>query len=124
MKAKVLVVDDEYAFAQFARMLLEGLGHEVEVCIDGEEAVAQAKAGRPGLILMDLHVGACDGAELIRRLKAEPETKAIPILVCSMSRTRSEVEKAVSLGAAGFVPKPVSTESLRAGLDSALGGSR
>lgn len=124
MKAKVLVVEEEYAFAQFARMLLEGLGHEVEVCLEGEAALEQAKSGRPGLILMDLHVGASDGSERIRRLKAEPETRRIPILICSMSRSRSEIEKAVALGAVGYLPKPITTESLREKLQGALGGSR
>lgn len=124
MKTKILIVDDDYSFAEFARMLLQSLGYSSVVTLQADMSLAMAVEEKPGLILMDYAMDEMSGVDVIRILKADPRTKDIPIILCSISRSQSEVEKAFEYGAAAFLPKPLSREVLRLTLEKTLGGRK
>jgi len=100
----VLVVDDQEPVRQLAAAILgQYLGARVEEAADGAEALAQVAARCPDLILTDLMMPGVDGAELARRLKADPTTRDLPIIAMSGGPNRAE---ALAAGCDDFIPKP------------------
>ena len=78
--ARILVVDDEPDERFLLRRLFERAGHEVTEAADGAAALAIARESLPDLVVTDMRMPVMDGAELIRRLRADPATAGIPIL--------------------------------------------
>ncbi len=115
---RVLLVDDsEAARAEIGRILASACGAElVGVAADGEQALREAQRLRPDLILLDLQMPRMDGFTFLRLLMARQPT---PVLVLSAHSRRTDVFKALELGALDFVPKPegdAPLESLRGAL--------
>jgi CheY-like chemotaxis protein len=81
--ARILVVDDEPDERFLVRRLFERAGHEVQEAGDGAEALQAVRGSCPDLVVTDMMMPVMNGAELIRRLRAEPGTAAITILVSS-----------------------------------------
>ena len=81
----ILVVDDEPNVRFLVRMILEGAGYAVVEASHGGDALECAKESRPGLVVTDLMMPVMGGRELIERLRADPDTAAIPIVVLSTS---------------------------------------
>lgn len=117
---KILIVDDDYSFAAYAKMLLELRRCETSICLDGRAALQSALREKPDLILMDMNLQACKGTDAIRILKSNPETENIPILLCSITHSRAEVQEALDTGAADFLPKPLKIEALMGKVDGLL----
>jgi two-component system response regulator len=90
-----------------------GLANRIEVARDGVEAVerlfgpAGASAAPPSLILLDLKLPRMDGMEVLRRIRAEPSTRLVPVVVLTSSREDRDLVDCYSLGANSFVRKPV-----------------
>ena len=115
-----LIIDDDYAFAQFAKILLESCGIVSTITLDGDMGVAAAEAEHPDVIFMDIKMPGLNGIDAVRLLKSNPQTANIPIILCSMSNDPKEVEKALGAGAAQFLHKPLKREELQACLDKAF----
>jgi two-component system chemotaxis response regulator CheY len=118
--AKVLVVDDEPAFAEFAKLLLEGMGHKTILCLDSTEAVALAAYHKPDVIITDLNMPDLDGLALIEQLKAKPETRPIPVMLASSSTDKSDRAEAQRLGAVYSIIKPLQAPMLKTLMDHLL----
>jgi len=118
---KILIVDDDYSFAKYARALMEERGHAAMILLDARKCVDVARAEKPDLVLMDLMMPDVSGAEAIRALKADSITRAIPIILCSMSEDRADIDAAMAGGAAAFLPKPLRPDDLFALLQKTLG---
>jgi two-component system cell cycle response regulator DivK len=88
MTKRILVVEDQEDNRQILRDLLASAGFEMIKAIDGEAGVAAATAHRPDLILMDIQLPIMDGYEATRRIKANPELNAIPIIAVTPMRSR------------------------------------
>lgn len=117
---KVLVVDDDYSFASYTKLLLDTFGYESTLVFEGKKAVAAAKAEKPHVILCDASLPDLNGIEIIKALKADPETAKIPILMCSITRQKSELNEGFSAGALDFIPKPLDRLELKARIDEVL----
>ena len=102
---RVLVAEDDRLLRTAAVSTLRRAGFDVLAAEDGEQAFALAAAERPDLVLLDLVMPRVDGFEALRRLKADPETRAIPVIVLSNLGTESDQTVATSAGAAGFFVK-------------------
>ena len=121
MAPRVLVVDDEEVFADLARDQLGARGFEVAVASSGEEALAAAAENPPDVILLDVLLPGLAGDEVLRRLKSDPRTKAVPVVVCSVTlRERVAQERLLALGASAFVSKPCKPDDLAARLREVL----
>lgn len=86
-KATILVVDDEEDIQELVRLNLAREGYDVLTCGTGEQALETARAKLPALIILDLMPPGIDGLEVCKRLKSEPKTKSIPVVILTAMET-------------------------------------
>jgi two-component system cell cycle response regulator DivK len=104
---RVLVVEDNDKNLKLARDVLEWAGFTVEVATTGEDAVKQAFDSVPDVILMDLQLPGIDGHEALAQLRANPDTRAVPVVALTASAMPMDRDKALSAGFDGFLEKPI-----------------
>ena len=117
-ESRVLVVDDDAAVRRYLETVLTEGGYDVATAHGGAEALKLAASWKPGCITMDLHMPGMDGREAIRRLRADPATRDIPVMVLTVASNR---ERAAS-GADAVLAKPVDEEALLAAVRNLLEG--
>lgn len=120
---KILCVEDNEDNLYMLQRRLTRAGFEVKVAMDGAQGVEWAKTLLPDLIVMDLNLPKLDGFEATRRLKNQPETKHIPIIVLSAHDREKNREKALAAGCDEFESKPTDFEALVQKIRSLLGRS-
>ena len=121
MKPVILVVEDNERNRKLVRTVLEFRGYEVVECDDGEPALELARKHRPVLVLMDIQLPKVNGVEALARLRADPDTKAIPVVAVTASVTPTERERVVAAGFNGYIAKPIEVETFGAMVDKAIG---
>ena len=106
---RILIVEDDQEFVKLARRWLEREGHGVSAVGSGPAALEALGADPlPDLVLLDVMLPRIDGFAILRRLRAEPRTQRLPVLVMSAYFDRPEdVARAKSLGADDYLVKPV-----------------
>jgi two-component system cell cycle response regulator DivK len=104
--ARILYVEDNEDNIYMVSRRLRRKGYEVFVARDGAEGLAQVKNQAPDLILMDLGLPVIDGWEVTRRLRAAPETAAVPIIALSAHAMPEDRERALAAGCNDFIAKP------------------
>lgn len=104
---KILYVEDNDDNIYVVKNRFTRAGFTVLVATDGEQGVAMAAAEKPDLILMDLRLPVLDGWEATRRIKAQPETRHIPIIALTAHAMTGDREKALAAGCDDFDTKPV-----------------
>lgn len=114
MSKRILVVEDHEDNRQILRDLLTSVGYVMLEAEDGEKGVAAAAAERPDLILMDIQLPVLDGYEATRRIKADPELRAIPIIVVTSYALSGDEDRARAAGCDDYVAKPYSPRQLLA----------
>jgi two-component system, cell cycle response regulator DivK len=114
MSKRILVVEDHEDNRRILRDLLTSAGYEVIQAENGKEAVAAAARERPDLILMDIQLPLLDGYEATRRIKADPDLRAIPIIVVTSYALSGDEGKARAAGCDAYVTKPYSPRALLA----------
>jgi two-component system cell cycle response regulator DivK len=114
MSKCILVVEDQEDNRQILRDLLGNAGYELVEAADGEQALAAYAKQRPDLILMDIQLPVMDGYETTRRIRADPESKAIPIIAVTSYALAGDEAKALAAGCNGYVTKPYSPRALLA----------
>jgi CheY-like chemotaxis protein len=102
----LLVEDNEMNRDMLSRRLMRN-GYEVSLAVNGQEGVDMATADRPDLILMDMSLPVMDGWEATQKLKADPQTQAIPIIALTAHAMVQDKEKALAAGCDDFDTKPV-----------------
>jgi CheY-like chemotaxis protein len=102
----ILVVDDTKDTRELFVEYLRLAGFEAEQAESGTEALRKAAALRPAAIVMDLEMPEMDGWEATRRLKADSQTRDIPVVALSAHVMEGARKKATEAGCAGFLPKP------------------
>ena len=105
MVKALLLVDDESDFLLLLGMYLKAKSYKVLTACSGEEALLAVKKQPINVVLLDVMMPGIDGFEVLRRLKAEPETKAIPVIMLSASPRADYIQKAKALGAANYIGK-------------------
>jgi signal transduction histidine kinase/FixJ family two-component response regulator len=117
--ARILIADDNADMRNYLRHVLESR-FAVEVVANGEAALAAVEAHPPDLVLTDVMMGAVDGIELLRRLRARPQTRTIPVVMVS-ARTGEEAKvEGLRAGADEYLTKPFSARELLARVDTQL----
>jgi twitching motility two-component system response regulator PilH len=112
--ATVLIVDDLPSEAQLMAGVVSSLGHASVHANDGENAIASAKSAKPQLILLDVVMPGANGFETCRKLKKDPETANIPIIMVTTKDQDSDKFWASRQGANDYVVKPFTPDSLAA----------
>jgi CheY-like chemotaxis protein len=119
MPTILLVEDNELNRDMLSRRLVR-MGYDVLIAEDGAKGLSAATDGKPDLILMDMSLPVLDGWEATRRLKAEPQTRAIPVIALTAHAMSSDREKAVAAGCDDYDTKPVELERLLAKIERLL----
>jgi two-component system cell cycle response regulator DivK len=114
MSRTILVVEDQEDNRQILRDLLGAHDYAMLEAENGEEALAAVKKQRPDLILMDIQLPVLDGYEATRRIKSDPATKDIPIIVVTSYALSGDEAKARESGCDAYVTKPYSPRALLA----------
>jgi CheY-like chemotaxis protein len=118
--ARILLVEDNEMNRDMLARRLQRRGYGVLIAPDGAEGVAQAQAEVPDLILMDMSLPVLDGWEATRRLKATPETRAIPVIALTAHAMSGDREKALEAGCDDYDTKPVEFNRLLAKIEALL----
>ena len=103
---KILIADDDIVVRDLIRSLLERVKYAVVEAENGEQAIELATSDQPDLILLDIVMPGIGGIEALRRLKAEPATADIPVVVLSAQHETALVKECVELGATDYLGKP------------------
>jgi putative two-component system response regulator len=118
--AVILIVDDIEANARLLERLLAHEGHRVLFARDGQEALERVRAEHPDLVLMDVVMPELDGFETCRRLKADPATRLVPVVLITALQSRRDRVRGLEVGADDFLSRPVNTAELTARVRSLL----
>ena len=120
--ASLLVVDDDPHVCELLRRLLARFGHAVSCAGSGAEALATLREAAPDLVILDWMMPEIDGAEVLRRLRADPATSGVPVMVYTAADEPHVEREAVRLGALDCVPKVGRFQDLRERIDCCLRG--
>jgi len=123
-KPVVLLVDDYPDAREMYAEYLEFSGFDIVQAGNGVEAIERAHDSHPDVILMDLSLPVMDGWEATRRLKADDQTKTIPVLAVTGHALTGVSNDAKNAGCDGFITKPCLPEDLVAEIRKVLGGTR
>ncbi len=108
----VMIVEDSITDMELLRLHLEKEGFFVIQTRSGEEALAKLKQQKPDLIFLDVILPGKSGFQLCRQLKSAPETKSIPIVLCSTKNTEVDRQWGKMGGADAYLTKPVDKDGL------------
>jgi len=121
MSRTILVVEDNARNRKLLRTILKYRGFEVVECDDGAPSLDLARRHNPVLILMDIELPTMDGITALGRLRADPDTKDIPVVAVTASVTPSEREKVVAAGFTAYVAKPIDVDKFGELVDRIVG---
>ena len=118
--AKILIVEDNEMNRDMLSRRLIRRGYQIVMAVDGAEGIATANAENPDLILMDMSLPVVDGWEATRRLKAEPLTRAIPIIGLTAHAMTGDRDKVIEAGCDDYDTKPVELPRLLQKIEALL----
>ena len=110
--ARILIAEDTPQAAELLEAYLSGPEYELQFASDGVETLEKVAAQRPDLILLDVMMPRLSGFEVCKRLRADPATRAIPILMITALDQPLDVERAVEAETDDFLSKPISKAEL------------
>jgi len=105
--AKILVIEDNHANMKLATFILTTAGYSVLAAMDAEAGLTLARAEQPDLILMDIQLPGMDGLQATGLLKADPATRAIPVIALTALAMKGDEERILAAGCDGYVAKPL-----------------
>jgi class 3 adenylate cyclase len=120
MAGRILVVDDQRANAEMIAGVLQARGYEVLTALNGESALELVAANEPDLLVCDILMPGMSGYELCQRLRADPATTLLPVILVTSLDPQSERVTGIKAGADDFLSKPVNWEELFARVKSLL----
>jgi len=109
---KILVAEDSSTVRKLVAARLSADGFEVLEAADGEEALILAKNDHPDLVVLDKMMPKLDGFEVVRALREDPETSAVPIVMLTDRTSEADVLGGLGLGVEEYMPKPFSPHEL------------
>jgi len=109
----ILVIEDEAEVRNFTCRVLELEGYRVLQAWDTEEGMRMLRDGQTSLVLLDLTLPRRDGWAVLEQMKSEPGLSSIPVIVFTASAGVSQRDRALSMGAADYLVKPISANGLK-----------
>ena len=122
--AKILIVEDNDMNWDMLSRRLERRGYAVVRAADGKESLTLARSETPDLVLMDMSLPVMDGWEATRLLKAEPATRAIPIIALTAHAMADDRERVLAAGCDDYETKPIELPRLLAKIEALLAKPR
>jgi CheY-like chemotaxis protein len=105
MDSVLLIVEDDPLMSRMYQKIFKFEGYNVDVAGDGEEGLDKVRKLKPSLVLLDIMMPKMNGMEVLRKLKLDPDTKSIPIVVLTNLAGQQDAEKALTLGAVKYIVK-------------------
>ena len=124
MAEKILVVDDDLDTLRLVGLMLERQGYQIVAASNGEQALALAKKEHPDLVLLDLMMPDIDGVEVARRLRADPETQDLLIIMFTAKGETEDKIEGFDAGADDYLTKPAQPRELIAHVKAVLKRSK
>lgn len=121
---KILLAEDNAVNRELLRELVEMWGYELFEACNGQEAVDMIDQVHPDLLILDLDMPVLDGFGAIRKIRANPELRQLPVLAATAYAMRGDRERTFEAGFDGYVSKPVDAAALRKEIDRLIGGSK
>jgi len=112
MARRILIIDDTETMRLFEKMMLSGLGYEIETAVDGLDGLEKLASFRADLVLLDVMMPRLDGIETCRRLKGDPATSHIKVVMVTSREEYERVKEAFAAGCDDYVTKPVDRAEL------------
>jgi two-component system sensor histidine kinase/response regulator len=119
-KIRILIIDDDVGFRDLLRLHLSAAGYQVQVAEDGVTGGRALLAQTPDLIVSDVNMPFLDGFELLSLLRSDAGTASIPVILLSGRSDGDTMAKAVELGAADYLTKPVTRDQLLESIEACL----
>lgn len=120
---RVLIAEDERNIAESLRFLLTRAGHEVSLALDGAEALVMVRRMQPDALVLDLMLPKVSGFDILKQLRAEEETRTLPILMLTAKGQANDRQTAQDLGVDAFVTKPFANDEVVAAVERLLNGA-
>jgi class 3 adenylate cyclase len=120
MSPRILVVDDTPANVKLLVDLLGAKGYQAVAAANGEEALVRIADQQPDLVLLDIMMPGLSGYDVCRRLRADPATALLPVVLCTSLDPKQERLNGIEAGADDFIPKPINQQELFARVKSLL----
>lgn len=121
MPDTIMVVDDNENATRMTARMLAGLGYEVMTALDGQNALDQIAVRHPDCILLDIMMPSMSGLEVLSRLKHDPATTSIPVIMLTAKSQDDDVLTGYKEGAEYYITKPCSSRDLVYGIRLVLG---
>ena len=118
--AKIALIDDSTASLDMLSSILKGAGHSVQTFSSGVGAESKLAADTPNLVLLDVVMPDRNGYEVLRGLKRQAETKAVPVIMVTSKGEDTDVRWGMRQGAVDYVTKPYSAETILAAVSKQL----
>ena len=119
---RILLVEDNEMNRDMLSRRLQRRGYEVLTAVDGESGLALIRSDVPALVLMDMSLPGIDGWEATRQLKADPATRAVPVIALTAHAMAGDREQALAAGCDDFDIKPIDLDRLLGKIEALLGG--
>lgn len=103
--AKILIIEDDSLIVRMYKKIFEFEKYEVETAADGEEGLKKASSGNPTLILLDIMMPKINGIQVLKKLKADPATKKIPVIILTNLSGQTDAGTALKMGAVKYIVK-------------------
>jgi two-component system chemotaxis sensor kinase CheA len=103
--AKLLIIEDDPLMSRMYQKIFSFEGYEVDLAANGEEGLVKIKSNRPTLVLLDIMMPKMNGLEVLDRIKADPEIKAIPVVMLTNLAGIQDAETAMAKGAVKYIVK-------------------
>lgn len=117
---RVLVADDDPDIRELVSFKLSRSGYVVRTCADGPSVLAEARAGPPDLLVLDLNMPGVSGLDVCRALRAEPGTATIPVIMLTARAQEADVQAGFAAGADDYIRKPFSPRELLSRVEAVL----
>lgn len=119
-KSKILIADDNLTNVELVEAFLEGIDCETAVAVDGQDTLTKVAEFQPDLILLDIMMPKLSGFEVCKKIKDDPQTSTIMVLMVTALNEAGDIERAVSAGCDDFLSKPVNKLELLKRVDNML----
>jgi len=123
-KSIILIVEDEESLLKLESILLTSRGYQVRGVTSGEAALTEIAASKPDLVLLDIMMPGLDGFEVCRRIKQDPATSAIPVVMLTAKKNSQDQAKGVEVGADAYLTKPFKAVRIMEVIEGLLSGKK
>ena len=121
VRKRILAVDDQRHIARLVQYHLERAGYDVTLAYDGAEALEKVREIRPDLVILDVMMPGINGFEVLHRLKEDPDTEPIPVIMLTAKSESDDALEGYDRGAQWYLSKPIDPTELLTFVNNVLG---